>query len=451
MSPRYRILIFTIFALLFVGITPFLIFYSTGYNYDQGKVVRTLSISTSTFPSGANVELYNKKIGSTPKEFQATEGQSFTLDINKGGFVTESFSLWSPSDEPATARLTNIWLLPKDADNVDKAENNDTFLGFLPISRMLIKSNDSYVITTVNASGVENSREKISSPQGLDIKEGNWIQLTNTSFWNKTQRLLIDKADNSWRVYDISDLNIGVEELVSVGDNTYWVLTADKKLWLYSPKEPLIFLANEIEGIFSMDVPDTLWVWRADSLYRIDRYQPNSYLDLNNFVFQNALLLDIKTDGKQSNLQVLPLFQGFAVRFGDEAWYLPDLNAEAVKIATNAKVLGSSNELFLWIDDNKVLHSLNYILQRERTYGALDIDMEKPVEIFYYSDWKRVMVYADNRVYSAWLDKNYANDFVQQYNAVSWVEKRCMPEVVNRVQYCQDTTSFSAYKNARWW
>ena len=450
MSPRRRLIVFTVFALLFIVVTPFLVFFSLGLNFKEGKVVRTLSINTQTFPTGAQVDFLGDEIGSTPREFQATAGQMINLNISKSGFLDESFRFWSPEDRSGTARLTNVWLLPEEVDNTDTLDEDTTLLGFLPKSQVLLKKDSSYYISTFNASGLSNDRQKVNAPKELDILSGDWDLLPEEGFWNFEQKLLMLLVDEEWRVFDLSQLPVSIVDLTLIEGDNFLLRDDQNILWTYSPGEQLEYVADDVYGVFRMQLPSSVWIWQHDEIFRINQFESVEDFDLTEPVLTDLDLLDpVEINNKQS-IKAIPLNQGIVLRAGNLVWYIPDLNQPPIQLINDAFEIGSDGEVLFWVDSQRSLNSINLLLQRQRYYGTLDIDLENKVELFYYFDWRRIMVYSDDKVYSAWIEKDFANDYIMQYDAQEWLNLNCMNEVINRIQFCLNDNTFFVYKNARW-
>jgi len=111
------------------------------------------------------------------------------------------------------------------------------------------------------------------------------------------------------------------------------------------------------------------------------------------------------------------------------------------------------NSLF-WIDEDKKLFSYNLFLKNLVAFDKIDqLENENngQLKIFYYFQWRRILIYSPTKVVSVWFDKDVINTSIIDYFPVLWIDnKKCLSKVFDRYQFCA-SGELESYRNTSIW
>ena len=131
MSRRVRRTIFYIFLVIFLILTPAIIFYALGYSLDLEKrtIVATGGIYLKSMPSGADIYIDNKSSGKTTKFIKHLLPKIYDLKITKTDFYPWEKKLTVEAE--LVAKATNILLIPSNPKISLKATESEEYLSFI--------------------------------------------------------------------------------------------------------------------------------------------------------------------------------------------------------------------------------------------------------------------------------------------------------------------------------
>jgi len=460
MQLKQRQNIFTIFAVFFIVLLPFIIILSLGYGIDiqRGSVSNNLTVKIQTFPRNANVLVGDKKF-ETPAELSVPAGQSTQVKVQKDDFFEENFDLVSKPKENSTVRIEGLWLLPKKTEN-EIASPNDKILGILNKNYLITEKPDSseYGLKNYSFSNIRDEFIKIENPDNVKIKPGNWQILLQKIFWEQQQNLLLyQKNNNQWEVIDLSLFNQKFVSVASLNKNEVLLLDTQGNLWFLSTEtKNLQFIENNISGLSFTESPDMLWILSQDAIFRLERNGLDPLnINLTNSTFSSSRLIfqAVRTINPESfnNFVTKNLFLGLVFKIGQDAIYIPDSNKSSYNlISTDVNSIGTSGSTIFWLDSQNNIHTYNLLINQERIIALPKIDFKTDSEIIlgYYPNWKRLFVYTQNQVASIWIDLEIYNESILNYNAFLWIEnQKCLGDIYNNYQFCHKDDKLTIFKN----
>jgi len=461
MLVHYRRSLFILFSIFFVVITPFLVIYSLGFdpNFETQKLSNTLNINIETLPRGAEVSGEKTGKWSTPIELKAMDNQTIGLNVQADNYLPEKFLFWGREGQNTTAKVTNLVLLPKNAD-ITSDFNPNKALAFLSSNRILFYENEDLYLQIFSFGGLQGRKEEIKTTTERLIEPGHWEVLSEKSFWSPSQNFLLVKLDSGWNLFDLNSLPIQSLSLAHNFDNQAIILDREKQLWLLNLEtRDLNFLVEGIDGLDSSNSPDSIWFWQKEKIFRISK----GLVDTENFSIsdklysENEMLLKIdRTPNTFRDFEVASLFQGLLVKIKDNAFYIPDFNKDMENwqvLTTNLQTFGVDTNTFFWLDKSNNLFSYNFLLKNQETLGRLEL-VGDPLDyrIHYYYNWRRLMVYSANQTYSVWYDKEILNKSILKYYPNLWIENSmCMAKIIDRFQFCIKDNKLQGYRNTALW
>jgi hypothetical protein len=288
-----------------------------------------------------------------------------------------------------------------------------------------------------------------------------WQDLEYDAFWQEQNQLLIYLHNSQWQALNF---NFSDEKFVSVAriSNSQLVfLRQDSSLWLLDIESGNFdFIDNGYLGLSFTTAPENIWLWKKDSIYRLNRgqliletFQPTLY-------FQNPILNPSQnledTKINQISLKVRTLYQGLAVKFADKVLYLPDINRDRwLFLANNVLDISTDSNNLFWVDADGYLQTTNLFLNTRIIFGLLpeNVYKNRPFSIFFSNDWSRLMIYSENSIYSAWISKDATNFSLKSYNLQPWLTDNftsCFNRINNSRQFCiNQSKQLEIYKNTR--
>lgn len=462
MFPKYRKLIFSTFTIFFVVTTPFLIIYSLGYDVNLEKnssISNTLSIKVETLPRGSSV--YNKefKIGNTPIDLKAADGQTIPIKIQTKDYVDENFLLRGEVNKNSIAVLSPITLLPKNYNQSTELENTQ-ILSLLSSNTLLFYQNSKLYVQIYSFGGIQGKKEEVGYISKREVMANKfWSALSDNVYWNEEDGFVLAKTENSWTLIDLRELPLEISSVVSTSDKQIVLLDTSTKLWtLNLSNKEMIFLDSGFLGIYRTLTPDNIWIWKGNDLFRLSR---------NTFNVQNFVLSDkvySQTEGKNfteytltskiQNFEVASVFQGIVFKLGDTLYYKSDSDKSVWQTLANSVVVFSydSNTVF-WMDGDHNLFSYNLLYKIQENFGKIAVDTDLgDIKIFYYKNWSRIFIYTKNKTYSIWFDKDVINSSVLNYSNTLWIDSAiCLPKVVDKFQFCVKENKLVSFKNTALW
>lgn len=202
MTKRKRFIIVLICALLFLIVTPYIIFYSLGYRVDikNMKIFATGGIYVRVFPSGADITIDSKTKDSTGLFSNSVFVQNLSPDehtvlIQKDGYYDYQKKL--AVEEKEVTKLENVTLFKKNyIYNI--LENNIDYFSIAPNNVYLLEAN---LGTQKIDFTVVNLDTKEIQPISLSINKGVISDLT----WSQDSQKAILKINTSYFLITLSD------------------------------------------------------------------------------------------------------------------------------------------------------------------------------------------------------------------------------------------------------
>lgn len=460
MNFTQRQTIFTIFAVFFIVLLPFIVILSLGYGIDiqKGSVSNNLTVKLQTFPRNADVFVGDKKF-ETPAELSIPAGQPTQVKVEKANFFGENFDLVSRANENSTVRIEGLWLLPKDSEARFESDNNK-ILNILDKNYLILEKPDNggYGIANYSFAGIRDEFIKIENPDKVKIETGTWQLLLQNVFWEQEQNLILyQKNTNQWEVIDLGLFPHKFVSIASLNKNQVLLLDSEGNLWfLNNDNKSLVFIENNISGLSFTESPDMIWILSQDSIFRFERdnLDPANINFANNDFSSSRLIFQATKEINPeafNSFVTKNLFLGLVFKIGQEAIYIPDSNKESYKlIATDIKSLGTSGSTIFWLDSQNNIHTYNLLINQERliTLPKLNYDSDSEIILSYYSNWKRLFVYTQKQVATVWIDLEINNDSILNYSSFLWLDNQgCFGTVNNNYQFCTKDNALAIYKN----
>lgn len=456
MHSNQRQTLFTIFAIFFIVLLPFIIILSLGYGIDikKGSVSNNLTVKIQTFPRNADIIIGDTKF-QTPSELSIEAGKQVTLTIQKENYFSENFELISIPNQNSTARIEGLWLLPKEPE---ASFAIDDILNILDKNYLLLEKNGNYGIANYTFAGIRNEFVKIDNPDKVTVKKGTWQVLLQNIFWEQDQNIILHQKNNSqWEFINLKVFPQDFVSVVSLNKNQVLLLDSESNLWYLNLDTKIItFLETRIQGLAFTESPDMVWVLQNDTIFRFDRggIDPlNINFTQNQFsssksIYNASRLVDSKN---LNNFVTKNLFLGLVFKIGNSAIYIPDSNKETHSlITTDLKSLGTSGSSIFWLDLQDNLHTYNLLIDQERSIDLPKLDYKNNSEVVlsYYSGWKRLFIYTQDQVVTIWIDLDVNNDSILNYKPFLWLENQsCFGSINNNYQFCNKDNGLVLYKN----
>jgi hypothetical protein len=425
---------------------------------EDRELRNSLTINIDSRPRLADVYSNDKLLLRSSGELRANENQLIPLSIRESGYLSEDFVVWSGENENTTARLTNLWLLPDNSVTIE--ENDDfSFINLLSRDQAILKQDNEYFVQLYSFGGLQGSREPIVSGDGSTIisfdTTSRWNPINETSYWNQDTEQIIINSNGTWKLYDTRFFSFDPQSVAFVSLNELLLLDTSGMIWLWNHvEETFRFIDSGFEGMAYTDIPNYIWLWNYDTIFRISPNQFSETIQFEQFEFSsNPIINDF---GIESEFVVKNVYQGIFLHIDRYLVYIPDYNKnEWFILSDDAYVANSANESVLWIDSNDTIWVANLELRRIEsitqipTISSISRD---DITIFYYFLWKRVMIYTPNTVYAVWYDKDILNTSIVEYKHKNWIENTlCYTELIDRYQFCLENGNLIAYRNTSIW
>jgi len=458
MLVSYRQTFFTIFAIFYIVLLPFLIILSLGYdvNFQNAKLNNTLTIKVESYPRGGNLINYDQKF-QTPAELRIQDGKELFLKLETTDFFDESFRFYSKSGQNNTARVLDLWLLPK------KSNTLSDFGGKIPLSILsenlvLFSRNDEVFISNYSFAGLQGEEIKVKKSSATEIKPGNWQTLLENVFWQKDLGLVLYKQSvSSWQIFDLNQFSMKFVAVAKVSETDILLLDTETNLWsLNFNSRDLNFLDSGVEGLSFTDSPDSIWLYKPSKIYRLNRSAAlQDSINLENFIHTTSPSLSSLGTNSNSlsdkNFLAKSLFLGMVFNIQNSVYYIPDSNRSNVQVvSSDTLAYGGINSNLFWVDKEQNFFVYDLLLKNQRSLGKLDFknDELENLKIVYYPKWTRVFVYSESRVYSLWYDTKILNQSILKYYSVLWLtDSSCLPLIFDSYQFCLSENKLVSYKN----
>ncbi len=202
MTRKKRFIIVLICALLFLIVTPYIIFYSLGYRIDvkNMKIFTTGGIYVRAFPSGANITIDSNIKNSTGLFSNSVFVQNLSPDqhtvlIQKDGYYDYQKNL--KVEEKEVTKLENVTLFKKNyIYNI--LEKNVNYFSIAPNNVTLLEAKVGSQKIDFNVINLDNSKIQ---PLSVSINKG----VVSDLKWSQNSEKGVIKINNLYFLIDLSD------------------------------------------------------------------------------------------------------------------------------------------------------------------------------------------------------------------------------------------------------
>lgn len=461
MSRKYRVIFLAIFAVFFVITTPFLVLYSLGYdlNFEQGELSNSISIVVDSRPRTSDVLTRDQVVLRNNGELRANDQQLIPIGIQQENFHAENFLIWSGDGENTTARLSPVWLLPTEYAQIED-DNSVQFISLLSKDEAIIKIDNEYFVQLYSFSGLQSAPEPIinSAPTLISINDGiQWDSITENVYWSKNSELFLIRSGNRWNLFDSRTFISKPEYVAFVNSSELLLLDSNQTLWVWNHElNTFRFIESGFDAMSYTQIPNNIWLYRYDTIYRINTNQISDQIQFEDTIFTTSNAL-VDFDNKPNIFfEVENVYQGIYIHIENLLLYIPDYNQnDVIIISDNARKVFGEDDSIIWLDELEQVWVYNLDLkqlQNVTTIPELDNFEREDIDIFYYSLWKRILVYTPNTVDGVWYNKDLLNNSIVGYTPIKWVENhQCHEEMIDRYQFCIDNQKLVAYRNTSFW
>ena len=462
MSRKYRVLFLTIFSIFFVVVTPFLILYSLGYELDlsQRQIKNSLTISIDSRPRSADIYSGDSLLIRNSGELRADEQQLIPLSVREDGFIDEDFLIWSGENQNTTARITNLWLLPKESNALDSSENRE-FVSILSEDQLIFRENNTTYIQLYGFGGLQGNPEPIrpfGPLLGVSIDESmRWEKINETVFWSEDSELLLIQSNGEWRLHDTRFFTMNPVQIAYINPSQLMILDPEKNIWVWDHiNNSFRFLDSGFIGLSYTEIPENIWLWKYDTIYRLNTNQISDQIQFEDTVYSQDYSLTHNFDGIAEHFVVKNVYQGVFLRLQSSIYYIPDYNkSEITLISDNVRNANAFDNSIIWLDQSNQIWVYNLQLQNIENVASiptLESVPEDEINLFYYFLWRRILIYTPDAVYSIWFDKDILNKSINGYNPILWIDgPRCSTEMSDRHQFCIQDKNLIVFRNTSIW
>jgi hypothetical protein len=473
MLPQLKRNLFTIFAVFFVSLTPFLIIFSLGYSINLDKpnsaLSSSLSVNLKTLPSGSTMKVDDSTF-STPIDFKIANNYNLTFTVSKNDYKEEKFSVWSKTDSNDLANFENLVLLPtKSSTLIDGDVTSIDRFALLSDTTLLYRQGGLVYVQNFDLSGLVGKRFDVSPANNTPdtVFSNQWRKLSSTSFWLQSEKMLLTKGSGtSWFLKSL-DRPFGsvtsVRNTIATVDGQFIVLDSRDNLWLVDQAQDgdltWNFLESGVSGISQTSSPQFDWIWKGSGVYRVEKKRWNSQqFILGENIFWTNDSINISADISEHILKVKGVSQGILVQINSQLYFIPDFDSSKWRIvADNVHTFDVDSNTVFWVDRLGIISAYNFLFKTGYTLGNTGESLVKDIpldglKLSYFFQWKRLFIYTKNSVTSVWFDKDVINSGISQYYPGIWINgKDCLPQIVDKFQFCSNNNKIELFKNTEIW
>jgi hypothetical protein len=452
MHTSIRQIYFRFFLVFFLIITPFLVFFTLGYdiNFSNNTVSNTLAIQIETIPRNASIIYENAIIGNTPEELVAPNRVPATIKIQSEGYLSETFGLYNENNTNEVVSIKNLTMLPSSPQKIASFSGGKP-LFLLRDNLAFVDSAQGYSIQPYTFSGLQGTNIPVENLDTIRLTQKK-PQLLQTSYWFEDTSALLVRNGRVWKLVSLSKLPVQIKYIVQSSPDVYQIVDTDERLWSLKLNQlKLDFVESGVVGIDAALLSNDFWIQlRSGAVYRYTL--ETDVARQNNKVLDNFDALQEKdSSGVSAAFHVENAFQGLVVQRGKYMWYVPDFNPTQSRVlADNVQYMFVVGQQVLWFDNSDILTAYNIQLDTTQRIGTVtNSDLLYDVNVYYYDAWKRLFIYNGNELITFWFDKDNANTSLKRYYPNIIQTSDCQEEVVEKHQFCLKENDIVAYKNTR--
>jgi hypothetical protein len=219
-------------------------------------------------------------------------------------------------------------LLPAEPSLTEEKDSLE-YLSILSENEILLQNQrGEYFVSNYSLAGLQGEPREVAGDLNRTIEKGWWTQLVDEIFWEEDKGVLLhrDIVSNTWEFIDLFALPQEFISIVRFSERGILLLDSDSNLWLMDLQtQELRFVDTGYSGLAYTDTPDSIWLWKQDSIYRLDRTSIDENIfqsELNPFVTDLELLQDGEVDLR--SFMVKGDFLGVVFKVQNNLFYLPD-------------------------------------------------------------------------------------------------------------------------------
>ena len=440
--------------MFFVIITPFIVIYSLGYDFDwsNGRLTRNLFLNVQTIPRSAKVELGSGREYTTPAALRISSSTPQQVVITKNGYHPEKFRVWTNLTENTTAYLQSLILLPTTADLVEDLPAEREFLSFLPGNRLLATQNNLLYLYTYSPNSLSVPVPVTTQEDKTQLTSSRWEKVGQNTYFDPTTTLVLylDPELSTWRLQNLTSVVPGAKQVVSVARNRFLILDERGNLYLWSvSRDTVQFIDSGYQGVARMDDTDSVWLRRGRDVLRLNQLQA-TYASLiqapEQFRFTTLIT---EPSVEVSPFAVARVYRGVSVLVGEELYFSGDINPQtAGLVATEVEAVGYSEEALFYLSTEGEVQMYNLVYNNQKTLAYIDDTLVTQTRLYFDPVLKRLLVYTPSEVQAIWVDpKNFSNHLLT-HSQVTWVrDEICQPATVARAQICVRENKLVKYQN----
>jgi hypothetical protein len=450
MSIRSRVILLSIFFLLFLTGSVFIVFNSLGYTFDvkTGTIKNNFTISVKTIPSQAKVALSGfDKTFETPFDISINDKTNTEVTISKENFATDTFSLNSPADKNSFINLEKIFLAPTKSEIIfsSTAQENSLLSG----KYLLSYTNGVAYVKSIEQGGIKDSQETVSSIEKKLPTILNWKKLSENYFINAD--FLLYRTGSGWVLEKPTFLSNEYKQVLFTSNGNFLILRSSGVLELVKTSSKEIEgVAKNISFIYQDEFTKQIWVLDSEGIYRWDD-------DRFEYKKESRKIIDLTTISKLASLKDLNTFKvanfysGKIVFLDNKLWFIsdfdqqnPTLISDYVSVFTTSSVNYSTN--LFWVNSQSgELYVQNFELNYRKILST--ITNTQQIKLVYNERWKRMIVYQENMVSTFPFEINNNNQYITSYKLNPWLEKQTCLDNYEFDQFCLKGSEVVNYTN----
>lgn len=415
MSKNARTILFFVLVIIFLIVTPIIIFYSEGYRFDfeTKKVIETGGIFIRTYPGEANILINDRKERSTSNLaknvlIQNLIPKKYSVNISKQGYLP-----WEKNIEITEKKVTEVDIVLF-KDNYDKNVLNNDVLNIFEIEDGFILKKE----TGFYYYNPENKKEDL---------------ITENIIWDNVLVLKNDLLTQKEKKYYLIN-STGIKEFNNIGQINF---KKDKLNNIYYQVEDRLYKNNELIktniDLYELN-NNTLYYFRDDCLYRDDArlisdkfiIKDKNYelLFIYNKVFlnennKNLYILDDNEFKKIINLNnyfehsewdgkiLINTGNEIWVYFAKETYYPEFTNQNTLKLIARFQnpikdLYFINDKYYIFIKEKKLMVS-EFDYRDKINIFTIANNLEEDSQAFFNYDNKNIYIFKDNILYS--IDK----------------------------------------------
>ena len=452
MQLATRHLLFRIYAIFFIIITPFVVIYSLGYNFDwaTGRLTRNLFLNVQTIPRAASVELPSGRTYTTPAALRISSSTPQRVVVTAEGYHPEEFRVWTDLTQNTTAYLQGLILLPVEGETLERLPAEREFLNFLPTNRFLATQNNLLYLYTYSPNSISAPVPVTTQVDKSRVETGEWAKVGKSAYFNNQTSLLLylDPTLSTWRLEDLNQTVPDSAYIVATGRGSFLVLDTQGNLYLWDlSRQTVQFIDSGYHGLVRSANSEFIWLRRGDTLLQLNQLQA-TYASLIQAPEQFAFAtFQGPASAQVERLEVARVYRGLGVTVGETLYFVGDTTPEvAGVVAVNVEAAAYGEEALFYLDEagEVQMYNLVYDNQKSLTY----VDSPREARLHFDPVLKRLLIYTPERVQAVWVDpKNFSNHLLT-HSVVTWVEgQRCQVSTTVRTQVCAGENELIKYQN----